>query len=159
MVVDRTEVAKLINRSYRGWIAAIELEVEEVVHEVCVALMRRRFDPSRSSRSHFILLVARSVIKDMGRSKRRHSELMVEALNRSLQTKHKVFRDLPTDELEALDLLRAMAEDVGPELVPVLVVLAQGGHTVDVSKQLDMPQPAARAAVARVRERLSHWVH
>lgn len=151
---DRNEVAKLINRSYRRWIDAMELDMDEVVNEVCLALLRRTFDPERSSRTHFIIIVARSVITDMGRAKRRNRMVPSDDTARS-----QLCFKLPTDRLELRDVLRRMADDVGAELVPVLIVLAEGGNTVDVSKKLGMPQPVARASVKEVRERLAHWVH
>lgn len=111
------DIRRLVLHGFQAQIVAAGLDVEDVVQEVCRAILKRndglgRFDQSRSSFSHYVYVVTRSVLSHLGKQSRRWQQEISSSSNSSGDDSPTILDRAPSVSLvdpEALILLRDAA--------------------------------------------------
>lgn len=162
------DIRRLVLHGYGAKIAARGLDVEDVIQEVCRAVIVRndgdgRFDASRSSFGHYIYMVTRSVLSHMGKQSRRWQQEVSSSAPPSYADEDSLTLLDKTAcpnimDAESMMLLRdavtvakmQLGERLGPQVDRALPHIMSGSAHKDVARQLGISADASKKIVSAV---------
>lgn len=160
------DIQRLVIHGFEAQITAAGLEVEDVVSGVMRAVLKRntgrgRFDESRSSFSHYVYVVTRSVLGHMAKQARRWQREVSSSVSNSDEEGASILDRVATvnlDDPETLILLRdastvakiQLGTRLSDQVDPALPWILRGSPHKVVAKQLGISEEKARKIVGAV---------
>lgn len=162
------DIRRLVLHGFGAKIAATGLDVEDVIQEVVRAVLRRnegdgRFDSGRSSFSHYIYVVTRSVLSHMSKQSRRwQQEVSSSAGHPQAEEDSPTLLDKAASvnlvDAESLLLLRdavtvaklQLGDRLGLQVERALPLIMTGTAHKDVARKLGISDDASKKIVSAV---------
>lgn len=160
------DIRCLVIHGFQAHIVAAGLDVEDVVQEVVRAVLKRndgrgRFDQSRSSFSHYIYIVTRSVLSHMSKQSRRWQQEISSSASASDDESPTILDRAPSVNLmdpETLILLRdastvaklQLGDRLSKQVELAMPLILGGSQHGNIAKQLGISDDSARKIVSAV---------
>lgn len=139
------------------------VDPEDSLQDLYVAILSRNrltggFDPKRSTLSHYVHLVSRTVLYQAGRKQTRWNRevLATDENNSQEEVASSAPSALDASILEGLVLY--LRDGEGEEVARAAELLAQGCSTKDLASQMGKSLIETKRLVSRVRERAREWM-
>lgn len=139
------------------------VDPEDALQDLYVAILSRNrltggFDPKRSTFSHYVHLVSRTVLYQARRKQNRWNREVLSTDDKNSQ------EDVASSAPSALDasilegLVLFLREGEGDDVARAAELLAQGCTERELASKLELTSAEAKRLVHRVRERAREWV-